>query len=69
MKLSNCKIGVVVETKHNFKIGHIIGFSYSSNKEIIPVVQFPSIDNNIENFKLKSIHYDDLKIYKKNNAK
>ena len=40
MKLSECKIGEVVQHIHDKKIGHIIGITKNSCGEVIPIVYF-----------------------------
>lgn len=41
MKLSDCKIGVVVQMENDDKkIGHVTGFIKNGNGEIVPVVHF-----------------------------
>jgi hypothetical protein len=66
MKLSECKIGVVVtgaSVNLNF-IGHIVDLTYNTHGEIIPVVRYP-VREPQESFTYAQhgVHYNNLKLY------
>lgn len=63
MKLSECKMGVLVIRKpehrkdHTSNIGHVVGLSANSCGEVIPLVLFATMA------KPTSIHHGNLDIY------
>lgn len=65
MKLSQCKIGVLVKEtkvwelgKSKAKIGHVVGLGYGHNQEVIPLVHF--VGEQLP----RTIHHTNISIYK-----
>lgn len=44
MKIEDCYIGMIVKV-HGERIGHICGLHFNASGEVIPMIQFPSVND------------------------